>query len=57
MRSTMQMRSQSVTQKDIKPSLRMRLSKRSSSKRKGVSGEKPPSAQVVLGNITRAIKA
>ena len=46
-----------MTQKDIKSSFKLRMTKRSSSKTKGVSGEKLPSMQPVLSNIGKAIKA
>lgn len=57
MRSTGQIRSQSVTQKDIKTTFKIKLEKRSSSKTKGFSKDKLASAEPALSNIGKVIKA
>ena len=56
MRAVSQMRSQSVTQKDIKATFKLRMTKRSSSKTKGLSNEKHV-MQPALSNIGKVIKA
>lgn len=51
-----QIRSQSVTQKDIKSTLKLGLTKRSSSRAKGVSNEKTTSIPQALTNLGKDVK-
>lgn len=54
--SKTQFRSQSVTQKDIKSTLKLGLSKRSSSRSKGMSNEKISSTPQALTNLGKDVK-
>jgi len=57
MRSSGQNRCQSVTHKDIKVSIKLKMEKRSSSKTKGLSRDKHSFVEPGLANIGKAIKA
>jgi hypothetical protein len=56
MSSKSQFRSQSVTQKDIKSTGKLNLSKRSSSRTKGVSNEKGNTIPQALFNLGKDVK-